>query len=310
MASLLTYSFQCAHRIADYIGGLPYFTAGEIIEHIDCFRETVTKVLFFPIAAIFGISIVMAMVGRGGGNFYVPVLVASGIQVHQAATTAQLVLFTTAVSALLIYGKHRTVDWKLALVIDPPTDIMAFVGGYFAHRVSGDALKYIFSGLLILAGFFMLRPVREQTPLDTRRFGYWSRVFGEYRYVVNLWLALPISAFTGFVAGMVGISGGSFKIPLMVLACGVPMRIAVGTSSAMVAATALTGFIGHTIGGDFNSLWAIPLAAVAAVGGFVGGRISVKTKQKGLKNFFAYTTLAAAVFMAVNALLSGRGGLQ
>jgi len=265
---------------------------------------------FFPILAVFGISIVMAMVGRGGGNFYVPVLVASGIQVHQAATTAQLVLFATAVSALLIYGKHKTVDWKLALVIDPPTDIMAFVGGYFAHRVSGDALKYIFAVLLIIAGLFMLRPVREQHLLGTRRFGFWPRAFGEYRYVVNLWLALPITTFTGLVAGMVGISGGSFKIPLMVLACGVPMRIAVGTSSAMVAATALMGFIGHTVGGDFNPLWSIPLAAIAAVGGFVGSKISVKTNQKGLKNIFACTTLAAAVFMAVNALLSGRVGFH
>jgi hypothetical protein len=266
--------------------------------------------VFLTIAVIFGISVFMSMVGRGGGNFYVPVLVATGIQVHQAATTAQLILFITAVSALLIYGKHRTVDWKLALVIDPPTDIMALVGGYFAHRVSGDALKYIFAGLLIFAGFFMLRPVKEQLYLDKSRFGYWQRAFGEHRYTVNLWLALPVTTFTGFVAGMVGISGGSFKIPLMVLACGVPMRIAVGTSSAMVAATALTGFIGHVIGGDFNPSRAIPLAAVAAVGGFVGSRLSLKTKQKGLKNIFACTTLAAAAFMAANALLSGRGMLR
>ena len=37
------------------------------------------------------------------------------------------------------------------------------------------------------------------------------------------------------------IPGGSFKIPLMVLVCSVPMRIAVGKSSAMVAAARVTG---------------------------------------------------------------------
>jgi uncharacterized membrane protein YfcA len=272
------------------------------------FNGMVARMLFFTIPVILIISVLMAMVGRGGGNFYVPVLVAMGMQVHQAATTAQLILITTAVSALIMYGKHKTVDWKLALVIDPPTDVMALVGGYLAHRISGDALKYIFAGLLIVAGFFMLRPAKEKPVQQTRRFGYYHREFGEYRYVVNLWLALPISAFTGFVAGMVGISGGSFKIPLMVLACGVPMRVAVGTSSAMVAATALTGFIGHLIGGDFNPAWTLPLAAVAAAGGFAGSRISLKTNQAGLKKLFAFTTLAAAVFMAVNALMSGSGG--
>ena len=256
------------------------------------------------LAIVFALSIAMAMVGRGGGNFYVPVLVAVGMGVHQSAATAQLILIATAASALVLYGTHRTVDWKLALVIDPPTDVMAFVGGYLAHRVSGDVLKYIFAGLLVTAGVFMLRPAREKTVSGTPRAGYWHRTFGGYSYTVNLWLALPISAFTGFVACMVGISGGSLKIPLMVLACGVPMRVAVGTSSAMVAVTALTGFIGHFIGGDFNPSWALPLAAVAAAGGFAGSRLSLKTKQEGLKVVFAATTLAAACFMAVNAVLS------
>jgi len=256
--------------------------------------------------AILIISIVMAMTGRGGGNFYVPALVASGLPVSQAATTAQLILCTTAAAALLIFQKNRIVDWKLALVIDPPTDIMAFFGGYIAHTLSNNFLKFIFAGLLVLAGFFMLRPAKEKLLLGKRQFGFWRRKFSEHEYVVNLWLAIPITAATGVVAGMVGISGGSFKIPLMVLACGVPMRIAVGTSSAMVAATALMGFIGHTAGGDFNPGWAIPLAVIAVMGGLLGGNISLKTNPKQLKKIFAYTTLVAALFMFTNALVIGR----
>ena len=117
-------------------------------------------------------------------------------------------------------------------------------------------------------------------------------------------MAIPITAATGLVAGMVGISGGSFKIPLMVLACGVPMRIAIGTSSAMVAATALMGFIGHSAAGDLNVSWVLPAAAVAVVGGLVGGALSLKTDPTRLKKLFAYTTLLAAVFMVWNAVFS------
>ena len=72
----------------------------------------------------------------------------------------------------------------------------------------------------------------------------------------------------------------------------------------MVAATALMGFFGHTIRGDFNPTWAIPLAVVAVLGGLLGGKFSIKTKPESLKRIFAYTTLAAAVFMVLNALLS------
>lgn len=248
------------------------------------------------------ISVIMAMTGRGGGNFYVPVLVAAGVTMHQAAATGQLILVVTAAMALLIFQKHKIVDWKLALVIDPPTDIMAFIGGYYAYLFSGITLEIIFSCLLVLAGLFMLCPVKERAFHNTRRFGFWRRQYGNYKYSINLWWSIPITVGTGLVAGMVGISGGSFKVPLMVLVCGVPMKIAVGTSSAMVATTALMGFFGHTISGNFNYMWAIPLAVVALMGGLLGGKLSVKTKPEKLKQIFAYTTLTAALFMICNVL--------
>lgn len=86
------------------------------------------------------IAVLMAMTGRGGGNSYVPFLVAAGAPMHQAATTGQLILVAAA-AALLVFQSKRTVDWRLALVVEPPADAMALVGGYFAHAVAGSALK-------------------------------------------------------------------------------------------------------------------------------------------------------------------------
>ena len=255
-------------------------------------------------AVIFCVAILMAMTGRGGGNFYVPVLIAAGATMHEAATTGQFILVVTAVTALLIFQKYKTVDWKLALVIDPPTDIMALVGGYYAHIFGGMALKLVFAGLLVMASVLMLYPIQERPGENRRRLGFWRREYHNCQYTINLWLALPITAATGLAAGMVGVSGGSFKIPLMVLVCGVPMRIAIGTSSAMVAATALMGFLGHTVSGDFNPTWTVPLAVVAVVGGLLGAKFSIKARPEKLKLIFAYTTLAAAVFMFANAIIS------
>ncbi len=249
-------------------------------------------------------SVVMSMTGRGGGNFYVPILVACGLPMLQAATTGQCILFSTAVAASVVFHKSKTIDWKLALVIDPPTDVMALFGGYYAHLLPGGILKFVFAGLLVLAGSFMLRPAKNTPLADRSRFGFWRRKFGEHEYVVNLWVVLPITAATGLVAGMVGISGGSFKVPLMILACGVPMRVAVGTSAAMVAATAFMGLVGHSVAGDFNATWAIPMSIAAIIGGLFGGALSLKTTPDNLKRIFAYTTLGAAAFMAINAWLS------
>ncbi len=253
---------------------------------------------------IFTIGVIMTMTGRGGGCFYVLVLVAAGQAMHQAATSAQFILMLTAFAGMLIFQQNKIVDWKLALVIDPPTDIMAFVGGYFSSYASNVSLKLVLAGLLVAAGFLMLIKVKERPIHTTKKFGYWHRTFQGQSYVVNLWYTIPITALAGLAAGAVGISCGSFKVPLMVLLCGVPMRIAVGTSSAMVAATAIMGFIGHTAQGHFDPKGAILFAVIAVLGGLIGGKFALKTKPEKLKQIFAYTTLAAALFMIFNALFS------
>jgi len=254
-------------------------------------------------AIVLVIAVVMTMTGRGGGNFYVLALVLAGQTMHHAATLGQFILMVTALAGMLIFHKHKMIDWKLALVIDPPTDIMAFFGGYLSEYVSGPTLKLVFSGLLVIAGLIMLVTVKDKPISIKKRFGFWHRTYNGNSYIVNLWIAIPVTALVGLASGALGISGGSFKVPLMVLLCGVPMGIAVGTSSAMVAATALMGFIGHAAKGHFDPSLAIPLAIVAVIGGVIGGKFALKTKPKNLKQIFAITTIIAAMFMLVNAFM-------
>ncbi len=248
------------------------------------------------------IAITMSMVGKGGGNFYVLAMVLAGIPMHNAATTSQLIMMVTALTSMLIFHKHKKVDWKLALVIDPPTNIMALVGGYFAGYLDGDTLKIIFAVVLVIVSVFMFIPVREKN-LKKSGFGYWHRKFGDSEYTVNLWITIPLTAAIGFFSGAVGMSGGAFKIPLMVLLCGIPIEIAVGTSAAMVAATALMGFIGHSLHGDFSPEMAIPLTIAAVLGGIIGSRHAVKSKSLDLHRIFTATNILAAVTMILNILI-------
>ena len=134
------------------------------------------------------------------------------------------------------------------------------------------------------------------------RFGYWNIHEGENLFVINLWVAVPLTLATGFFSGMLGISGGSFLVPLMVVGCGVPVRTAVGTATAMLAATALTRFIGNALHGGFDPLLVIPCGAVAIVGGFIGSKIALKTKPKSLKTISGMLTILAAIIMLMNTL--------
>ncbi|MCD6217413.1 sulfite exporter TauE/SafE family protein [bacterium] len=251
-------------------------------------------------AVFFALSIVMTMVGRGGGNFYVLTLVLAGIPMHDAALTGQFVLFATALAASFVFHKSKALSFPLFLFMGGITLVMAFAGGFLAQHFTGREMKIIFSLLLVVAGIMMLFQVDERRKQDSARIGFWNLKSGDDIYPINLWLTVPIAVASGFFAGMVGVSGGSFLVPLMVLACGVPMRIAVGTASAMVASTAFAGFIGHTMHESFNPALAVPLAAVTIIGGIIGSRIALKTKPKTLKLLFAVTTLLAAVLMLVN----------
>lgn len=254
------------------------------------------------VGIIFILTIVMIMSGRGGGNFYVAALVLSGVAMHTASTTSQFILFVSALMGALVYGKARTMSWPLVFFFGGLNASMAFIGGFEAHVFGGTTLKIVLSVLLFIAGAAMLFPEKQAHKAAISRFGYWNIQEGDNQYVINLWIAVPLTMTTGFFSGMVGISGGSFLIPLMVVGCGVPMRIAVGTATAMLAATALTGFAGNALHGGFDPALAIPCGAVAIAGGLIGSKLALRTKPKSLKTISGILTIIAAIVMLANAL--------
>ena len=256
---------------------------------------------------IFMVAVLMTMVGKGGGNFYVVILAMAGIPMYQAATTGQFILFAASIAAMVIFHKNKSLSWTLALLIGSITAVSALVGGYFSHLFSGFALKLIFAFMLFAAGAVMLIPVKKDPGgIQKKRFGTIEISIGGQQYGINLWIVLPVTLLTGFGSGMVGVSGGSFLVPLMVLACSIPMHMAVGTASTLIAATAFMGFSGHAIQGDFNPAWAVPLAFITIAGGAIGGKFALKTKPRHLKKLFAYTNWLAAVFMVINALQANK----
>ncbi|MDP8225761.1 MAG: sulfite exporter TauE/SafE family protein, partial [Candidatus Lernaella stagnicola] len=150
----------------------------------------------------FALAVLMTMTGRGGGNFYVLTLVLAGLPMHEAATTGQFVLFTTAAAATLIFKKGKALSVPLALFLAALTASMAFTGGFLAHLFSGRELKIVFSILLALAGTAMFFTVEENKKKPNPRRGYWNLKSGKELFVINLWLAVPLAMATGFFAGM------------------------------------------------------------------------------------------------------------
>ena len=105
-----------------------------------------------------------------------------------------------------------------------------------------------------------LFPLNRNTPWR------WRRSFAGHQYTIDLPVGLPIAMGIGYLGGLLGFAGGVIKIPMMVLLFGVPIKVAIATSSLMVTITSTVGCIGHGYAGDFDPTLSIALAIAAAAG--------------------------------------------
>jgi uncharacterized membrane protein YfcA len=249
------------------------------------------------------VSICFSMLGQGGGAFYVPMLLAVSVPFYVAAATSQVLIMVVSLSSMLVFAKAKMLDWKLVLLIEPPTNLGSFLGGYLSDYIPSYVAKLCFAGVLLVGAYFMYRPVKERVAgSPDRHWWNWRRKGVAEPYAINVLLLVPIMVVAGFVAGMLGVGGGLVKVPAVVLLGGVPMKIAVGSSSLMIGITALTGFIGHLLQGHFEPKLVAALAAGVLVGSQIGPRISVRIDRDKLKRFFAVLLILIALWLAYGAL--------
>jgi len=263
------------------------------------------QVLFLALV-FFVVSTVFSTIGMGGGILYVPILLFAGFSFKQAPAISLILIVMTSAAALFTFWRNHKVDWKLALVIDPPTDVMAFVGGCFSALVPESILRAFLAGILMIAGTLMLKNDSRRSASKMQGGGgrwRWHRSFNGVDYTVNLPLVLTAAALIGILSGMLGITGGIIKLPIMVLLCGVPMDIAVATSTVMVAVTALSGLAGHAVSGQVDWHLGLVLAVVAVAGGLLGSKISISMNKARLKQMFGVIIWLIAVRMLVQLLI-------
>ncbi len=262
-------------------------------------------VMVISCLAVMALAIPFSMVGQGGGSTYVPILLMAGMAMHEASTTSLFMIMVASISATLVFGRKKTVDWKLLLAIAPLAVLGSFAGGFAAHWVSAVILKIIFALVLTIAAFFMLRPVTEgRNPDFMPQWFSWNRTCGEYQYRISMGMLIPAVMLAGFIAGMIGVGGGLFVLPMLILLFGCPTRIAIGVSTSYVGITALPGFLGHIIGGvHFNIWYALILAVAAFIGARLGPIISLRTSVSKLRVVLSIVLIALAVWMVVKLLI-------
>lgn len=251
------------------------------------------------------IAVLMTSVGKGGGNFYLLVLVFAAVPVYEASATGQLILLAASLMGMFVFHKNKTVNWQLVIPVGILVAVSAFAGGFLSFLFSEFLLKALFTILLVLAGVVMVIPFTpREFEVTEKRSGCITINSDNGDIALDLKIVIPVTLFTGFFSGMIGVSGGSFLVPMLVLACSLPMKTSVTTATPLIAIAAAMGFLGHTAQGHFNPYLALPLVAVAVVGGFLGGKLALRSRPKNLKLLFAVSNWAAALIMMINLLIT------
>lgn len=261
--------------------------------------------IIYTVIVFFVISIILSMIGLGGGVLYVPLLLFLGYNFQDSSTLSLFLIIVTGFSAFTRFRKAKLVDWQLALVLELFTDVGAFIGGMTSIHYHDVYLKLTFAILLIVAAILMLKMQnRDRNKLRVKTgYFYWLRHFGGYTYSVSIPLIIPITLIIGYLSGLLGIAGGVFKVPIMILWFGIPAKIAIATSSLMVSLTGLLGLGGHLMHTKVDWWFAIGLGAVVFIGGQVGSKISIGLPEKKVKKIMAYIFILLAVYMILSNVL-------
>jgi len=255
---------------------------------------------------IFALTAFLSLFGKGGGEFFVPIMLAFSIPFQEAATSSLFILMFSGLSMTHVYHKNKMINWPLVALLVVISSVMSFLGGFFSHLIPVVYLKLTFSILLLVSAVFIAKPIHKKTHEEkanncrirkTSRL-YWKSTFEGNEYYINL-LVLPIVAIIAFIAGSVGISGGGVIVPLLIIIGGLPLRVAFAANAVLVFANSFAGFFGHGLAGEFNPELTIPLGIAGFLGGQVGSRYAKKVHIKHLKALFVLILVIAAVWMLI-----------
>ncbi len=226
------------------------------------------------------VGFVLGLIGGGGSILAVPLLIyVVGVgSPHVAIGTSAVAVAISAFANLIGHARMGNVKWPCALTFAAAGVAGAAVGSTFGKQFDGQKLLLLFGVLMIVISALMLRGRQGEGDRGVR--------LGPSTALRLLPLLLGIGFGTGLLSGFFGIGGGFLIVPGLMLATGMPLLFAVGSSLVAVTAFGLTTAANYATSGLVD--W--PLAALFIGGGIVGGLFGgrMATYLAGRKRLLSY----------------------
>lgn len=248
-------------------------------------------ILLVVCALFFLVAFLYSTVGHGGASGYLAVLSLFAFTPNEMSTTALLLNIVVAGIAFSSYARSGHFSPRLVMPFLLGSIPFAFVGG--SIRVSPSVYGILLAAALLFAAF---------------------RLFGEFKQPVSgsidrespsMLVGVPVGACIGLLSGIVGVGGGIFLSPLILLAGWADARRTSAVSACFIVLNSIAAILARGVQGNFSLGNVFPFMIAAVLGGMIGSSWGAKKlSNRVLRRLLAAVLVIAAGKLVLNALKS------
>jgi len=228
--------------------------------------------------AIFIVAILYSSVGHGGASGYLAVMALLSVPAAMTRPSALLLnVFVASVGAIQFYRAGHF-SWRIFLPFAATSIPFAFIGGMLT--LPTNVYKIVLGIVLVLAAIRLAWNLKAD--VETRE--------------PVIWVALIIGAVIGLLSGLVGVGGGIFLTPVLLLMNWSETKTAAGVSAMFILVNSISG-----LAGNYTQVIDLPSnvwfwIAAAVVGGVIGSTLGARRfNSLTLRRLLAVVLLFAGV---------------
>ena len=222
--------------------------------------------LLVLVPLFFAISFVYSSVGFGGASCYTAILILAGINIFSVPPISLILNIIVSCMAFLSYIKAQYFSPKLSLPFLSSIPFAFYTGQIILPQ---KTLTIIFIITLFAASAALLtskRATKNQQESETKR-------STNLNYIKMAIIGIPVGALLGSVAGLIGIGGGIWLSPLLILTGLANPKQSAATASLFILTNSISGFTAQSISKPLDLYFLFPLACVVLAGGIIGSRL-------------------------------------
>ena len=226
-------------------------------------------------ALVFLVAILYSSVGFGGASSYLAVMSLFDVDPAVSSTIALCLNVLVAGIAFTNYSLSGFLKLNILLPFLLTSVPAAFIGGVV--KINLSIYQFLLHLVLLLVAFRMMFFPKPEAKLD------------QPLKPPPLGLALVLGILLGLISGIVGIGGGIFLSPLIILAGWGSSKQAAASSAAFIVLNSISGLVGRVSGGSFVfSSFGWVLLPIGVAGGMIGSLLGARyLPGKNLQRFLA-----------------------